>query len=90
MSYDYILQELTSPNVTKTIDAHKWLTLTDGTIIDFTGEAYHDIIHGRGNYPVAKCHQVIRLNTDTTSGNHRPFLIGSDFLYKTGSIIMRT
>lgn len=86
MSYKAITNELEAPDVTKPIDAHVWLTLTDGTIIDFTGEAHLDVLQGRGCFPVEKCFQVIRPDHVVEAGYHRPFLIGTDFLFKTGSI----
>jgi len=86
MSYQYILNELKAPDIRKPIKAHVWLTLSDGTIIDFTSEAHLDILYKRGNYPVEKCFQVIRPNDDTQEGVHRPFLIGDDFLFKSGAV----
>jgi len=86
MSYTSIVEELKHPNITKPIKAHTWITLTDGTIIDFTSEAHLDVLHDRGVFPVEKCYQVIRPDSDITSGFHRPFLIGTDFLFKTGLV----
>lgn len=86
MSYESITRELKKPDVTKPIQAHVWITLTDGTIIDFTGEAHIDILQERGNFPAEECFQVIRPSDVIEGGFHRPFLIGADFLFKTGAI----
>lgn len=85
MSYENIRSELASPEVNNTIDAHVWLTLTDGTILDFTSEAHIDVIEQRGCFPANECFQVIQ-KSQPAVGYHRPFLVGFDFLYKTGCI----
>ena len=86
MSYEAISRELKTPDVTQPINAHVWLTLSDGTIIDFTGEAHFDVLQSRGNFPVEQCYQVIRPDDAKENDFHRPFLVGNDFLFKTGSI----
>jgi hypothetical protein len=86
MSYEKIVSELDKPNIQETIDAHVWLTLTDGTVIDFTSEAHIDVLEGRGCFPSTECFQVIKLNENVEKGFHRPFLVGDEFLYKTGCI----
>ncbi|TYK66028.1 hypothetical protein [Colwellia echini] len=86
MSYQYILNELKAPDFSKPIQAHVWLTLSDGTIIDFTSEAHLDILYKRGDHPVEKCFQVIRPNDVIIEGVHRPFLIGDNFLFKSGAV----
>jgi hypothetical protein len=86
MSYESISKELESPDMNNPIKAHVWLTLTDGTILDFTSEAHLDVIGNRGNFPAERCYQVIPPDKGLAAGYHRPFLIGQDYLIKTGSI----
>ena len=85
MSYENIRSELASPDAHNTIDAHVWLTLTDGTILDFTSEAHIDVMERRGCFPANECFQVIQ-KSQPVVGYHRPFLVGFDFLFKTGCI----
>lgn len=86
MSYDDIKTELNSPQILNPIKCHTWLTLTDGTILDFTSEAHLDVITDRGIHPTEKCFQVILPSDSSANSYHRPFLVGDDFLYKTGAV----
>ena len=86
MSYEAISKELKNPDITKPLKAHTWLTLTDGTIIDFTSEAHLDIIERRGNHPLVECCKMLKPNEVEDNGYYRPFLIGAAFLFETGSV----
>ena len=85
MTYDSIAKEIDSPNLDSPLRAHVWLTLSDGTILDCTGEAHADLLFERGNFPSERCISLIRPDKRIQQGYHRPFLIGSAFLMKTGS-----
>ncbi|WP_429886016.1 hypothetical protein [Geoalkalibacter halelectricus] len=86
MSKASIESELKNPNMGGDIKAHVWLTLTDGTILDCTAEAHADLLFNRGEHPAHKCIMIIDPNKqeNAKSGYHRPYLIGTDFLEKTG------
>lgn len=86
MSKDSIESELKKPNMSGDIKAHVWLTLTDGTILDCTAEAHADILFNRGEHPAHKCIMLIDPNKEecAKSGYHRPYLVGTEFLEKTG------
>ncbi|WP_404983768.1 hypothetical protein [Cobetia marina] len=83
-----IEQELTSPEVDQPIKAHVWLTLSDGTVIDCTAEAHADIIFGRDVHPSHQCIMLITPDQeeDAKVGYHRPYLVGEDFIIKTGMV----
>jgi len=85
MTYDSIVKEIESPSFDSPLRAHVWLTLSDGTILDCTGEAHSDLLFERGIYPSEQCISLIRPDKRIQQGYHRPFLIGSEFLTKTGS-----
>ncbi|MBE2167741.1 MULTISPECIES: hypothetical protein [unclassified Cobetia] len=88
MSRTAIEQELTSPEVDQPIKAHVWLTLSDGAIIDCTAEAHADIIFGRDVHPSHQCIMLITPDQeeDAKVGYHRPYLVGEDFINKTGMV----
>ena len=54
-SYDILRQELKSPATQEPFQAHVWLTLSDGSILDCTVEAHIDLIAQRGVFPTEKC-----------------------------------
>lgn len=87
MSYLEIERELNSPNPQLALDAHVWLTLSDGSILDCTSEAHLDIIQSRGIHRSDQCMTFIKANEkeNTESGYYRPFLFGADFLVKTAA-----
>jgi hypothetical protein len=86
MSYEKIELELKKPDLNEPIKAHVWLTLSDGTIIDFTAEAHADLLFQRGENPTENCIMIVDSDNeeDDKSGYHRPYLLGADFLEKVG------
>ena len=86
MSKGFIESELDNPNIGGDINAHVWLTLTDGTILDCTAEAHAGLLFKRGLHPAHKCIMLVDPSQEENamSGYHRPYLIGTDFLEKTG------
>lgn len=88
LTEDYIKNELSSPNKEKPINAHVWLTLDDGTIIDCTLEAHIDMMSKRGIFPAHRCISIFRPEEpdDAEKGYYRPKLVGIEFLIKTGAI----
>ncbi|AZG35788.1 MULTISPECIES: hypothetical protein [Shewanella] len=88
MTGDSIKKELENPKVHETIKAHVWLTLLDGTILDCTAQAHLDLLQDRGVHPAHECIMLVEPNKseDAKSGYHRPFLLGTDFLTKTGMV----
>lgn len=90
MTKESVENELTCTNIFEPIKAHVWLTLSDGTILDCTAEAHADILFGRGEHPAHKCIMIVSPNKaeDAKTGYHRPVLVGSEFLEKTGMVQM--
>lgn len=86
MSYRAIQQELGSPSVTSPLKAHVWLTLGDGSVLDCTGEAHMDILFDRGEHPTHKCFAFIPPEKSVSDGYYRPYLVGSEFLKKSGAL----
>ncbi|TMO27371.1 hypothetical protein CWC28_10735 [Pseudoalteromonas sp. S4492] len=88
MSDESINKELESTNIHEPIKAHVWLTLSDGTILDCTAEAHADLLFKRGEHPAHKCIMLIdpKQPEDAKTGYHRPFILGSAFLKKTGMV----
>lgn len=86
MSYKSIEQELQKPNINNPIKAHVWLTLSDGSILDCTGEAHMDVIWKRGDFPAENCIAYVPSDKVMSNGYYRPYLVGGDFLIKTGAI----
>lgn len=85
MSYREIENELKHPVVDSPLQAHAWLTLSDGSVLDFTGEAHMDVLQGRGNFPAEKCVAVVRPKDNPKDGYYRPFLVGGEFFERTGA-----
>lgn len=84
MTYSAIEMELANPSLGEPINAHVWLTLPDGSILDCTGEAHLDILSGRGEHPLDQCLTFIPPGREIRDGYHRPFLVGPDFLVRAG------
>lgn len=84
MSHASIEKELNSPVLGKPINAHVWLTLPDGSILDCTGEAHLDLIFGRDEHPLEKCLTFIPPDENIKDGYRRPFLVGREFLDRAG------
>lgn len=88
MTKESVENELNRTNTFEPIKAHVWLTLSDGTILDCTAEAHADILLGRGEHPAHQCIMIVSPNKaeDAKTGYHRPVLVGSGFLEKTGMV----
>jgi len=86
MSYDQIGSELSNPTPNNPLKAHVWLTLSDGSILDFTSQPHMDLLQGDREYPIEQSIILKRLDDSWEKGNFRPFLVGKQFLYKTGAM----
>lgn len=86
MSYEQINIELENPDVNNPIKAHVWLTLPDGSVLDCTGEAHADLVFGRGEHPINECIYLFLPQRVLKEGYYRPYLVGDEFLIRTGSI----
>ena len=86
-----IEKELSHSDIYEPIKAHVWLTLPDGTILDCTAEAHADLLFKRGEHPAHECIMLVEPSKkeDAKSGYHRPVLVGTGFLERTGMIQMR-
>lgn len=85
MSYESIQEELRNPDIGASLKAHIWLTLADGSVLDCTGEAHMDLLLNRGNHPAHKCLVYHSPDESIPDGYYRPFLVGSEFLIRTGA-----
>lgn len=85
MSYESILKELQNPNIEASLKAHVWLTLRDGSVLDCTGEAHMDLLFNRGDHPTHQCIAYIPSDKPVSNGYYRPYLVGSEFLKRTGA-----
>ncbi|MBB2777204.1 UNVERIFIED_ORG: hypothetical protein HNP28_002527 [Comamonas terrigena] len=86
LTYEALKAELDAPNINKDIDIHAWLTLEDGTIVDWVGPAWYDQFIGR-NYPVNECMDVLMHGHFGDSPyRYLPYLIGDEFLRKVGAV----
>ncbi|AKO51386.1 hypothetical protein ABA45_02275 [Marinobacter psychrophilus] len=85
MSYQDILEELQHPMADAALKAHVWLTLGDGSVLDCTGEAHMDLLFNRSEHPTHECFAFVRPSQTIPDGYYRPYLVGSDFLERTGA-----
>ncbi len=84
-SIDQLKAELEHPDSFREIEIHTWLTLNDGSIIDCTGQAWYDMQIGEV-HPVEKCLVYIPQGNQDPSHYYTPYIVGYDFLYRTGCI----
>ncbi|MCT6698366.1 hypothetical protein [Rheinheimera sp. 4Y26] len=85
ISYEEIKSEIKKPNLAQELRAHIWLTLSDGSIFDWTGLAWY--LENCGiTAPLEECAMHIPLNTTMKELRYKPFLIGKDYLVVTGTI----
>ena len=85
MSYDLIAKELETGGGVEPLKAHVWLTLQDGSILDLTCEAHLDVLMNRGDHPTHECIGYIPASKKITDGYYRPYLVGDEFLKRTGA-----
>lgn len=86
LDYDTLQAELNSPQPDKGLRAHVWLTLEDGSIVDWVGPAWYDHFLGR-NYPVDECMDVLSQGIFGDSPyRYKPYLVGDECLKKVGAI----
>lgn len=85
MSYSYIREELQSPSTTEELKAHIWLTLPDGSIVDWTGQAWYDL-QTKETHELENCLVYLAPNEFNPEHYYRPYLVGEEFLVRTGTI----
>lgn len=85
MSYSYIQQELKSPNPNTELQAHIWLTLPDGSIIDWTGQAWCDL-QEKITHKLEECLVYLAPNEFNPEHYYKPYLVGEEFLVRSGTI----
>lgn len=86
LDYEKLHAELNAPQPDKDIGVHVWLTLEDGSIVDWVGPAWYDQKIGK-NYPVNECLDVLSQGVfDDSPYSYKPYLVGSEYLKKTGAI----
>lgn len=85
MSYKEIEEELASPNIDQRISAHVWLTFEDGSILDWTGLAWHYTNSGV-ICEIEECIAFVPANGYSEFHNYKPYLVGEDFLKRVGVI----
>lgn len=85
MSYSYIREELTSPSQNEELKAHIWLTLPDGSIIDWTGQAWCDM-QVKENHVLEECLVYLQPHEFNPEHYYKPYLVGEEFLVRTRTI----
>lgn len=86
ISYSALQSEIESPNLNGALAVHVWLTLEDGTIVDWTGPAWFDQMTG-ANFPLNECMDVLMQGKFGDSPyKYMPYLVGDGFLKKVGAI----
>lgn len=86
LDYEKLHVELNAPQPDKDIGVHVWLTLEDGSIVDWVGPAWYDQMIG-SNYSVNECMDVLPQGIFGDSPySYKPYLVGSEYLKKIGAI----
>lgn len=85
MSYAYIRKELDEPNLQGELNAHIWLTLPDGSIVDWTGQAWYDQKAGE-SHDLSQCLVYFSPTYFFAEHYYKPYLVGEEFLIRTGTI----
>gem|GEM_PF-1889453 len=84
-SLDELLAEMTDPDPEREIRAHTWLTLNDGSVLDWTGQAWYDI-QANANHPAESCLVYFQQGVQDEMHYYHPVLVGREYLIRTGSI----
>lgn len=85
MSYEYIRKELDEPNLQSELKAHIWLTLPDGSIVDWTGQAWRDQ-QVKESHELSQCLLYFSASDFSADHYYKPYLVGEEFLIRTGTI----
>ncbi|WP_313437076.1 hypothetical protein [Stenotrophomonas sp.] len=84
-SVDELLAEMADPDPEREIRAHTWLTLNDGSVLDWTGLAsWHT--QENENHPAASCLVYFKQGVQSETHYYHPLLVGREYLIRTGSI----
>ena len=84
-SIDQLKNELNNPDISREIRVHTWLTLSDASIIDWTGQAWYDV-QAQENHPAESCLVYFPQGQQDETHHYMPQLIGRDFLVRTNCI----
>ncbi|MCD9474422.1 MULTISPECIES: hypothetical protein [Photobacterium] len=79
---DELLKEAHSPDVNKEINFHCWITLGDGTVLDFTHLAEHYKNSGQC-VDIISCLCVIKANTYNPIHYYIPRIVGREYILKS-------
>ncbi|MDH0380663.1 hypothetical protein [Comamonas aquatica] len=86
LTHDALKAELDAPSPDEGLKVHAWLTLEDGTIVDWVGPAWYDQFIG-SNYPVRECMDVLMHGHFGDSPyRYLPYLVGDEFLRRVGAV----
>ncbi|UTA48147.1 hypothetical protein L1F30_01070 [Simiduia sp. 21SJ11W-1] len=82
-SLSELKSELKSPNIDNPLQMHVWVTLSDGTIIDWTTEAF--LTHREGEIKdIKSC--MLHIDPEKIKEiSYHPILVGDDYLSKVGA-----
>jgi len=81
-------RELAQPNGAEEIRVHTWLTLDDGSLLDWTGQAWLDVMTG-AEHKAEDCLIFMHQDEHATDRYYSPLLIGNEFLMRTNCIDRR-
>ena len=84
-SVDELLAEMADPDPNREIRVHTWLTLNDGSVLDWTGQAWYDT-QVNENYPAKSCLVYFQQGVQSETHYYHPVLVGWEYLIRTGSI----
>ncbi|MDI9271840.1 hypothetical protein [Stenotrophomonas sp. PFBMAA-4] len=84
-SVDALLAEMADPHPEREIRAHTWLTLNDGSVLDWTGQAWYDT-QVNENHPAGSCLVYFQQGVQNETHYYHPVLVGREYLIRTGSI----
>jgi len=81
----YLEKELIAPDLEGELKAHTWVTLSDASIIDCTGQAWCYLQMGE-EHPTESCVMCLAPEDQQASRYYTPRLVGREFLFRTGSL----
>lgn len=85
MTYNKIKEEISNPDVNQVLEAHAWLTLPDGAVIDWTGQAWRDT-HADNIHDSADCMLYLAPGKFREDHYYKPYLVGMEYLYRTDAM----
>lgn len=76
---------MTDPDPERKIRAHTWLTLNDGSVLDWTGQTWRDA-QASANHAAEFCLVYFQQGAQDETHYYHLVLVGREYLIRTGSI----